>query len=335
MKISASVYSHTNDEIDQIVHNLEQIGVDYFHVDCNDEPKVFDEIALMRKHSNKPIDLHLITSTPDKYWQLIQEHKPDFVCFQYEELPSNFEFKNIDGVSFGLAIKTDTPISVFETYKNQCDFILLMATTPGKSGGTFDAENFKKVRSFMRYYPAKNITVDGGVNAEVSFVLRSYGVATAVVGSYLAQSNKRAVSLNQLKYENTESHFKVADMMVSRSHLPILKSETCTLESVLKCNEDFRLGYTLIENAEEELIGISTNADIRRALLKRHNSLQDLVVEDVINSKPKTINEHCTITEMLDVIKNSNHFISYMPVLSNNNKLKGAINLHFLIKGEL
>lgn len=333
MKISASVYAHVTDEIDEIVHSLEQIGVDYFHIDCNNEPKVFDEIAEIKKISDKPIDLHLITSTPLDYFELIEEHKPEFVSLQFEELTTNFTFPKIEGVKWGLAIKTETPISVFESYANQCDFILIMATTPGKSGGQFDARNFRKIRSFMRHFPNKSITVDGGVNAEVSFVLRSYGVQTAVVGSYLAKSDKQAVSLNQLKYENTESHFTVEDMMTSRAHLPIIKSNDCSLKNLLAKNEEYRLGYALIEDENENLVGISTNADIRRGLLKNVKRVEALTVEDIINTNPRKIEKTTTIKEMLATIKSGN-FISYIPVVDGE-KLIGSVNLHFLIKGEL
>jgi pentose-5-phosphate-3-epimerase len=333
LKISASVYAHVTDEIDEIVHSLEQIGVDYFHIDCNNEPKVFDEIAEIKKISDKPIDLHLITSTPLDYFELIEEHKPEFVSLQFEELTTNFTFPKIEGVKWGLAIKTETPISVFESYANQCDFILIMATTPGKSGGQFDARNFRKIRSFMRHFPNKSITVDGGVNAEVSFVLRSYGVQTAVVGSYLAKSDKQAVSLNQLKYENTESHFTVEDMMTSRAHLPIIKSNDCSLKNLLAKNEEYRLGYALIEDENENLVGISTNADIRRGLLKNVKRVEALTVEDIINTNPRKIEKTTTIKEMLATIKSGN-FISYIPVVDGE-KLIGSVNLHFLIKGEL
>ncbi|MFY0675163.1 MAG: CBS domain-containing protein [Bacteroidia bacterium] len=334
MKISASVYAHAADEIDEIVHSLEQIGVDYFHIDCNNEPKVFDEIAEIKKVSKKPIDLHLITKTPEQYFSLIETHKPDFVSLQFEELPKAFAFPRIEGVKWGLAIKTETPISVFENFAGQCDFILIMATTPGKSGGQFDAKNFRKIRSFLRHFPNKSITVDGGVNAEVSFVLRSYGVQTAVVGSYLAKSDKQAVSLNQLKYENTDSHFTVEDMMTSRAHLPIIKTEDCSLENLLAKNEAYRLGYALIEDANENLVGISTNADIRRGLLKNVQEIGALKVDDIINTSPKSINLNTTIKDMLASIKGSGNFVSYIPVVDDK-KLIGSINLHFLIKGEL
>ncbi|MBI1185440.1 CBS domain-containing protein [bacterium] len=335
LKISASVYAHTEDEIDQTISNLEQIGVDYLHVDCNDDMAVFDEIEQMRRHSAKPIDLHIISPRPLEYLPLIARHKPEFVSLQYELLPADFSFPAIQGVSFGLAIATSTPVDVFAKYRQQVDFILVMATTPGQSGGKFDPQNFKKIRAFMRHFPEKKVTVDGGVNAEVSFVLRSYGVHTAVVGSYLAKSPNRAASLSLLKHENVESHYTVADMMVSRKHLPILSMAQCTMQKLLEINEEFRLGYTLVEDENQKLLGISTNADLRRGLLKKMGHFDELTVDDFINFSPKTINENTTISQMLDMIRKSEHFISYMPVLDDNQRLTGAINLHFLIKGEL
>ncbi len=334
MKISASVYAHATDELDKTIRNLEQIGVDYFHIDCNDDVSVFNELPIIKKHSQKPLDVHIITDEPEKYFPLIEAHKPEMVCFQFEHLAKGFSFPAINGVKWGLAIKTETPISVFEQFENDCDFILIMATTPGKSGGQFEPENFRKIRSFMRHYPNKSITVDGGVNAEVSFILRSYGVQTAVVGSYLAKSDKQAVSLNQLKYENTESHFTVADMMVSRNHLPIIKSSDCTLENLLKTNEDFRLGYTLIEDENEQLIGISTNADIRRGLLKKLDQVANISAYDIVNDNPRKIDKSTTVKEMLDSIKGQGNFITSIPVVDGG-RLIGSVNLHFLIKGEL
>ena len=44
MKISASIYSTTRD-LEQVVRELDAHRIDLFHVDCNDDPKVFDDIA--------------------------------------------------------------------------------------------------------------------------------------------------------------------------------------------------------------------------------------------------------------------------------------------------
>lgn len=335
MKISASVYSYTDKEIGEVVHSLEQIGVDYFHIDCNDDLDVFQDLTTVRSLSSKPLDVHIISKTPQVFFKEIERIKPEYVCFQYEDLPADFEFPVIPGVSFGLAIKTETPISIFDTYANSCEFLLVMATTPGKSGGQFDPDNFRKIRSFMRHYPKKRVTVDGGVNAEVSFILRSYGVHTAVVGSYLAKSDKGAVSLNTLKHESVESHYLVGDMMVSRQHCPVLNIEKANIAQILESNEQHRLGYVLLEDHANHLVGISTNADIRRALLKHINNFSELSTEDLVNENPLFIEEHATIKEMFDLLRNSEQLISYLPVVDRQHRLTGAINLHFLIKGEL
>lgn len=335
MKISASVYSYTDKGIREVIHSLEQIGVDFFHIDCNDDLSVFADLSEVRKCSEKPLDVHIISHRPQAFFAEIERIKPEFVCFQYENLPADFKFPTIQGVSFGLAIKTETPIDTFHAFADQCDFLLVMATTPGKSGGQFDPSNFKKIRSFMRRYPKKKVTVDGGVNAEVSFILRSYGVHTAVVGSYLAKSEKSAVSLNTLRYESVESHYKVRDMMVSKRHAPVVLLHEASIEQLLQSNEVHRLGYVLLEDEEGRLAGISTNADIRRALLKHIGDFSKLVPSDLVNKTPLYIQEEATIKEMFDLLRNSEQLISYLPVVDRTHNLTGAINLHFLIKGEL
>jgi len=75
------------------------------------------------------------------------------------------------------AFTTHTGIEVFDDYP-QFDFILIMATVPGQSGGVFDKINFEKIRKFRKQYPIKSIHVDGGVNGEVSFILRNMGVSS-------------------------------------------------------------------------------------------------------------------------------------------------------------
>ena len=62
MKISASIYSSKEKLLSEIVTELDHHEVDYFHVDCNDDPRVFDDIAYINEHSTSPADLHIISS---------------------------------------------------------------------------------------------------------------------------------------------------------------------------------------------------------------------------------------------------------------------------------
>lgn len=54
MKISASLYSNLDKSIDDIVHELDLFYIDYIHIDCNDDMKVFDDITHIRNISRLP-----------------------------------------------------------------------------------------------------------------------------------------------------------------------------------------------------------------------------------------------------------------------------------------
>ncbi|MEZ4721366.1 MAG: hypothetical protein R2813_05750 [Flavobacteriales bacterium] len=182
MKISASVYSSKEEDLQSLVQHLDQHGIDFLHIDCNDNPAVFEDIRHIREVSNTPIDLHLITANPEPYFDQINALNIELVTLQYEDL-NGYQYSGGLKSKMGLSVISPTDINVFDP--EYYDFILLMATIPGQSGGKFDKVNFRKIRKFKNAFPGKQIHVDGGVNAEVSFVLRNMGVTSSVVGSYL------------------------------------------------------------------------------------------------------------------------------------------------------
>ena len=184
MKISASIYSDKKRFLKEVIHDLMAHQVDLLHVDCNDDLSVFADIAQIRSWCTIPIDLHIITENPSKYYDLLRRNPVEYLTFQYENLKEALRIPNDILGKKGLALITPTPISAFDGYSN-FDFILIMATIPGQSGGAFDKINFSKIRQFRTKYPNKSIHVDGGVNGEVSFILRNMGVSSSVSGSYL------------------------------------------------------------------------------------------------------------------------------------------------------
>jgi ribulose-phosphate 3-epimerase len=56
VKISASIYSDKKRSLREVIQDLENHQVDLLHVDCNDDPRVFDDIAQIRKWCSIPID---------------------------------------------------------------------------------------------------------------------------------------------------------------------------------------------------------------------------------------------------------------------------------------
>ncbi|MBN4062215.1 CBS domain-containing protein [Bacteroidales bacterium AH-315-I05] len=335
MKISASIYSQENKSISDVIGELDNHQIDLFHIDCNDNPAVFDDIAEIRKHSSTPIDLHIISAEPEKYFEHIEKAGVEYVTFQYENLPKPIAVPDSTQSKLGLAITSETSVDVFDDYAARFDFMLIMATTPGESGGIFAKENFEKIRRFRSKYPEKRIHVDGGVNAEVSFILRNMGVDVAVCGSYLFNESHIGTALVNLKTNEIQSHFKVRDFMRQRAESPILDHSQRSFTDILLSIETGNLGFTILEDEDKTLEGIITNADIRKGLLKHIDNLNNMDTNEIINSTPVTVFDDMTVKEMLNLIKQQRFPISYLPVINREQKVMGALTFFNLIKGEL
>ena len=335
MKISASVYSSKSQSLPEIIKDLDVHGADLFHIDCNDDLSVFDDIAEIKQLSNTPVDLHIISSEPEKYFTKIAEHNVDYVTFQYENLKGKLSLPQEISSKLGLAITTDTDISAFDDYADDFDFILFMTTVPGQSGGVFDKSNFKKIREFRQRFPDKNIHVDGGVNGEVSFILRNMGVYSSVSGSYLMNSESMGAAMLNLKTHEVDSHFQVKDFMRTADELPLLKLKDRSVTGILQSIEDFDVGFTILIDDDGKLDGIVTNADVRKGLLKHTDNLNNVSVADITNTNPVKANENFSVMELLRFIKQQSFAISYLPVVDDTNKVTGAVTFFNLIKGEL
>ena len=335
MKISASLYSDKNRSIQALVQELDAFQIDAFHIDCNDDIIVFDDIKVIKSLSKTIIDLHIITKTPEKYKELLDETPVDWVTYQYEELPTDFEIPSLGATKMGLAITNNTSIDVFEKYKNQCSFILLMTTVPGQSGGAFNTDTFKKIRQFKAKYPNKDIHVDGGVNNEVSFILRDLGVYSSVSGSYLLKNENLGSALYQLKAATNTAHFLIKDFMIEAIDLPVLNIHKADFKSIVSTMEQYKQGFVLLVDDANTLKGITSNADVRRGILKNIDDLSSISATDIINSNPISTQESNSITQMLQQIKSLPFTILFIPVIDEKGILKGAVTFNHLIKGEL
>ena len=332
MKISASVYSSKDTPLEEVVKDLDQHGIDYLHIDCRDDSSVFDDIEEIRSYSSTPIDLHLITSQPEDYFDRINALGIEHVTLQHEDL-NGYKYTGGLNSSMGLSVISETDIDVFDP--EHYDFILMMATVPGESGGRFDKINFRKIRRFKKRYPDKLIHVDGGVNAEVSFILRNMGVHASVVGSYLFKQLPIGAALLNLKTHDIESHYVVSDFMRSREETPIVGPEGRSVKNVLETIEEHRLGFTILEDATQKIEGIVSNADLRREVLRTVDTTEGIDLSNMINREPITVSENMTVSDMLSYLKEFQFPINYLPVVDNERTVKGVVSFLNLVKGEL
>ncbi len=334
MKISASIYSDKKRQLKEVINDLMDHQVDLLHIDCNDDLTVFNDIALIREWCKIPIDLHIITENPTKYFDLLRTYPVEYLTFQYENLKEPLTVPTDIKGKKGLAVITPTPVSVFDAYSD-FDFILIMATVPGQSGGAFDKINFTKIRQFRVKYPNKSIHVDGGVNGEVSFILRNMGVSSSVSGSYLFSAPSVGQALMNLTKREIESQYCVEDFMIPLEESPKDFYESCTTKSILEAVETGNVGFTLIIGKNNELKGLVSSADIRKAFLRKIDYLETIQTEDLINSNPIKIKGSATVFEMLQLIKKCTFPIMYLPVVDSQQNAIGIVNFVHLIKGEI
>ncbi len=334
MKISASIYSDKKRDLASTIADLAAHHVDLLHVDCNDNLAVFDDIQQIRAWSSIPIDLHIITPNPSKYFDLLRKHPVEFITFQLEDSVESLHIPSDIPGKKGLAIITPTEVNRFDEY-SEYDFILFMATVPGQSGGVFDASNFQKIRDFQRKYPSKSIHVDGGVNGEVSFILRNMGVHSSVSGSYLFNAPSIGHALMDLTKRNMNSQFYVKDFMIPISESPSIQIEENTILQALDAIESGKLGFTLVLNNHSKLVGLISNADVRKALIKNSGSIAQLELKDVMNDSPIVLQADSTVNDMLEFIESHPFPILYLPVVDHSGKALGIVTFVNLIKGEL
>jgi ribulose-phosphate 3-epimerase len=334
MKISASIYSDKKRPLKEVIADLVSHQVDLLHVDCNDDVSVFEDIASIREWCDLPIDLHIITEEPAKYYPLLEKHPVEYVTFQFEDLKEPVQFPSSITGKKGLAVITPTDVSVFDEY-NTFDFILIMATIPGQSGGKFDPINFKKIRDFQRKYPSKSIHVDGGVNGEVSFILRTMGVSSSVSGSYLFNEPSIGQALMNLTKRSLESHFLIKDFMIPIAESPVMKESEISLKSVLECIENGKLGFCVVTDENNKYKGLISTADVRKALIREFDSLPNINLSGLLNSEAVGLNQSVTVNEMLQLIKSKSFPITYLPVWDDEKNAVGIVTFVNLIRGEL
>ena len=260
--------------------------------------------------------------------------KIEFVTFQYETIKEKFSIPSFKKTLIGIAVVSNTSIDIIEKYKNKIDFILLMTTTPGESGGKFNTKNFKKIRECRAKYPKIKIHVDGGINDELGFIMRILGVQACVSGSYLMNHKNIASALYVLKSSVVHSEYILKDFMINLGECPVLNIKENSTKKALLTIEKYNLGFVMFTNDKGEYCGLVSNADIRKGILNNFENFNKIDLDKLVNKKSITINENCSIGEMLKIIQKNDFIISFIPIIDNKNKLTGCITFWDLIISE-
>lgn len=93
------------------------------------------------------------------------------------------------------------------------------------------------------------------------------------------------------------------------------------------------LGATLIVGPQQELLGIFTDGDLRRAL-NRFPDLAQRCIHEVMTPRPRSIQADHSVAEALEMMEQ--YLITVLPVVDAAGHLKGILHLHDLLgKGRI
>ncbi|WP_418184649.1 KpsF/GutQ family sugar-phosphate isomerase [Aliarcobacter vitoriensis] len=121
---------------------------------------------------------------------------------------------------------------------------------------------------------------------------------------------------------------KIADLL-KKENLPIVSRETKLKDAIIVMSEG-RVGSVIIVDENQKVIGILSDGDLRRALMKPNFSI-DCNIEDIATMNPKTFDdENLLASDALQIIEN--YKIQLLVVTDKNKKLVGLLHIHDLIE---
>ena len=210
-KILPSILSADFANLERDVRELEQIGIDMFHIDVMDGnfvPNIsfrFPIIEAIRSKSDKIFDCHLMIARPEEYVERFCNAGCDMVSFHIEATNHADRVIQIiknSGKKAGMVLNPQTPIESVKYLLPKLDYVLIMTVNPGFGGQKFIPEMLEKIEELAKIREEKGysflIQVDGGVNIETSKLCRDKGANLLVCGSFLFGAEDKEKTLGEL-----------------------------------------------------------------------------------------------------------------------------------------
>lgn len=168
------------------------------------ENSTFELTELVGELANVDVEVHLMTTEPEKYFDACEAIGATRVYFHLGEVesPTNV-LAAMDPYNFlkGICLSPQTrPEDVF-TYIDEVDAVQIMTVIPGAQGGKFLSSMLDKVPYLRERRTEIWISVDGGVNHKTIAEVAAKQVDGAGVGSAISQSDDPSETITLLAAE--------------------------------------------------------------------------------------------------------------------------------------
>lgn len=121
-------------------------------------------------------------------------------------------------------------------------------------------------------------------------------------------------------------YLRVADLSMHNERPHVLPE--ATLKEVIVEITEKRLGVTAVTDAQNKILGIITDGDLRR-MLEKSSNIQGIRAADILSANPKTIEPDTLAVDALETLKR--HDISQL-IVAQNGDYQGILHIHDLVK---
>jgi len=147
-------------------------------------------VSAVKKISRKPLDVHLMISSPDSFIQNFADAGADIITVHAEAVPHlhrSIQHIRKAGAKPSVSLNPGTPPEVLQYVLADLNMVLLMTVNPGFESQEFIPGVLPKIKRLREMIDKRKldveIEVDGGINGETIHQVSAAGAEVFVAGS--------------------------------------------------------------------------------------------------------------------------------------------------------